>query len=90
MQQVRDLRSEQEYVLDIDGERAVAAYQREGDTIVFTHTAVPPAIEGQGVGTRLIRAALDDARDEGLKVVPQCPFVRAYIERHPEYRDLLR
>ncbi|MFS0773387.1 GNAT family N-acetyltransferase [Sphingomonas sp. 1P08PE] len=90
MQQVRNLRSEQEYVLDIDGERAVAAYQREGDTIVFTHTVVPPAIEGRGVGSRLIRAALDDARDQGLKVVPQCPFVGAYIERHPEYRDLLR
>ncbi|MDP1028668.1 GNAT family N-acetyltransferase [Sphingomonas sp. KR1UV-12] len=90
MQQITNNRSEQEYVLDVDGERAVAAYQREGDTIVFTHTVVPPAIEGRGVGTRLVRGALDDARDQGLKVVPQCSFVRAYIERHPEYRDLLR
>jgi uncharacterized protein len=72
-----------------DGETAVAAYQLEGDTIVFTHTRVPPAIEGQGVGSRLIRGALDAARDEGLKVVPQCPFVAAYIDKHPEYRDLL-
>lgn len=89
MQQVHDNRSEQEFTLDVDGERAVAAYQRENGVIVFTHTVVPPAIEGRGVGSRLVRGALDAARDQGLKVVPQCPFVRAYIERHPEYRELL-
>jgi uncharacterized protein len=89
MEQVRDNKAEQEYELDVRGHRAVAAYQREGDRIVFTHTLVPPAIEGKGVGSKLIRAALDSARDQGLKVVPQCPFVAAYIERHPEYRDLL-
>jgi uncharacterized protein len=89
MQKVENNRSEQEFTLVADGETAVAAYQLEGDTIVFTHTRVPPAIEGQGVGSRLIRGALDAARDEGLKVVPQCPFVAAYIDKHPEYRDLL-
>ncbi len=89
MDSVRENRSEQEFVLDVAGHRAVAAYQLEGDTIVFTHTVVPPEIEGRGVGSRLIRAALDAARDRGLKVVPQCPFVRAYIEKHPEMRDLL-
>ncbi len=89
MQQVRDNRSEQEFELTVQGERAIAAYQREGGTIVFTHTLVPPAIEGHGVGGKLIRGALDAARDQGLKVVPQCPFVRAWIGKHPEYRDLL-
>ena len=61
----------------------------EDDRIVFTHTLVPHAIEGKGVGSKLIRAALDSARDQGLKVVPQCPFVAVYIDRHPEYRDLI-
>jgi uncharacterized protein len=89
MQSVRDNRAEQEFVLDEGGERAIAAYQREGGTITFTHTVVPPAIEGRGVGSKLIRGALDQVRDEGLRVVPQCRFVRAYIDRHPEYRDLL-
>jgi len=87
--QVRDNRAEQEFTLDVDGETAVAAYQRESGTIVFTHTLVPARIEGRGVGSRLIRGALDAARDQGLKVVPQCPFVRTYIDRHPAYRDLL-
>ncbi len=89
MNTVRDNRAEQEFELDLDGYRAVAAYQREGNRIVFTHTVVPPAIEGRGVGSKLIRAALDSARDQGLRVVPQCPFVAAFIRKHPAYRDLL-
>ena len=66
---VRDNRAEQEFELDVNGHRAIAAYQREGGTITFTHTLVPPAIEGRGVASKLIRAALDAARDAGLKVV---------------------
>ncbi len=89
VERVKDQRSEQEFTLEVDGQRAVAAYQLEGTTIVFTHTVVPPEIEGRGVGSKLIRGALDIVRDRGLKVVPQCPFVRAYIEKHPEMRDLL-
>lgn len=89
MDKVRDNVAEQEFELVVDGHRAVAAYQMEGDVIVFTHTVVPPEIEGRGVASKLIRGALDAARDRGLKVVPQCTFVRAYMERHPETRDLL-
>jgi predicted GNAT family acetyltransferase len=87
--QVTDNRAEHEFELEVDGHRAIAAYQLEGDTIVFTHTLVPKKLEGRGVGSRLIRGALDAARDRGLNVIPQCPFVKAYIERHSEYRDLL-
>lgn len=89
VERVRDNRSEQELTLAVGNYRAVAAYQLEGDTIVFTHTLVPPEIEGRGVGSKLIGGALDLVRDRGLRVVPQCPFVRAYIEKHPEMRDLL-
>lgn len=89
MEQVTDNRAEYEFELDVDGLRAIAAYQLEDDTIVFTHTLVPKKLEGRGIGSKLIRGALDAARDRGLKVVPQCPFVKVYIERHAEYRDLL-
>ena len=89
MEKVKDNRAEHEFELDVDGLRAIAAYQLEGDTIVFTHTLVPKKLEGHGVGSKLIRGALDAARDKGLKVVPQCPFVKSYIDRHAEYRDLL-
>ena len=89
MQIVRDNKAEQEFELVVDGHRALAAYQIEGDTIVFTHAIVPKAIEGRGVASKLIRGALDSVRDCGLKVVPQCPFVAAYIKRHPDTQDLL-
>ena len=88
-QSVRDNRAEAEFELVVDGHRAVAAYQLEGDRIVFTHTVVPPELEGRGVGSKLVRGALDLVRDRGLKVVPQCSFVRAYMQKHPETRDLL-
>ncbi|MDF2605566.1 MAG: acetyltransferase [Sphingomonas sp.] len=89
MNKVRDNRAEQEFEMDVGGHRALAAYQREGERIVFTHTHVPAEIEGRGVASKLIRAALDSARDQGLKVLPQCTFVAAFIRRHPEYRDLV-
>jgi predicted GNAT family acetyltransferase len=66
-----------------------AAYRRTSDAIVFTHTEVDDAQEGKGIASRLIRGALDDARQAGLPVVPLCPFVKAYIERHHEYADLV-
>ncbi len=66
-----------------------AQYRLRGDRVVFTHTEIRPEFEGKGLGSVLIRTALDSARDTGLTVVPLCPFVAGYIERHPEYADLL-
>ncbi|RJL33096.1 GNAT family N-acetyltransferase [Bailinhaonella thermotolerans] len=57
---------------------------------VFIHTEVDPAFEGKGVGGRLVQGSLDDLRARGLGVVPRCPFVKSWIERHPEYADLVR
>ena len=71
------------------GDRRVghAAYFRRDGTIVFTHTEIDPACEGRGFGSRLVAAALDDARAQGLRIVPVCSFVAAYVRRHPEYAD---
>ncbi|WP_432545814.1 GNAT family N-acetyltransferase [Kineococcus sp. SYSU DK004] len=72
-----------------DGTRVgFAAYALAGDLIVFTHTEVDPAYEGRGVGGSLARAGLDDARARGLEVMPLCPFIKGWIQRHPEYADL--
>ncbi|MFP3714445.1 GNAT family N-acetyltransferase [Puerhibacterium sp. TATVAM-FAB25] len=74
-----------------DGTVAGAAYYHLlGDALVFTHTEVDPALEGQGIGSSLVAGALAAVRDAGSKVVPLCPFVRAYMARHPEHDDLLR
>lgn len=64
-------------------------YVARGDVLDLVHTEVPQEAEGQGIGTALARAALDHARSEGKKVIPSCPFVRTYIERHGEYADLV-
>ncbi|NOY99859.1 MAG: N-acetyltransferase [Chloroflexi bacterium] len=71
------------------GHTAVLDYRLDGNVIMFTHTGVPPALEGQGVGSRIVRAGLEYAREQGHQVVPACSFVAAYIRRHPEYQDLV-
>ena len=76
----------------IDGALAgFAAYRVVDDDIVFTHTEVDPAFEGRGVGGALARHALDEvAEDASLRVVPRCPFIKAWIARHPDYAALVR
>jgi predicted GNAT family acetyltransferase len=74
----------------LPGGTAFIDYRMNGDAIVFTHTEVPEALEGHGVGNALVRFALDSARARGLSVVPLCPFVAAFIRRNPEYADLIR
>lgn len=75
----------------VDGELAgFAAYVETAHVIVFTHTEVDPAFEGRGVGGALARGALDAVRAAGThQVKPSCPFIRAWIERHPDYQDLV-
>lgn len=68
---------------------ATANYTRSGDTITLKRTKVPPEAEGGGVGGALARAAFDHAREEGLRVRLECPFMRSWAERHPEYEDLI-
>ena len=77
------------YELIVDGSTAFAEYELDGDRIVFTHTLVPSELGGRGIGGQLIEAALADVRKRGLKVVPLCPFVKSYMEKHPETQDLL-
>lgn len=86
---VRDNADHHRFELVEDGHLAFAEYHIDGGIITFTHTIVPPEIGGRGVASRLIGAALASAADRGLKVVPQCSFVAAYIDRHPELADLL-
>jgi uncharacterized protein len=66
-----------------------ATYRKQGDSVTFRHTEVDDAYEGQGIGSSLARAALDAARREELTVVPQCPFIKSYIDHHTEYADLV-
>jgi uncharacterized protein len=87
---VQDNPGESRYELLLD-ERVVGEilYRLTPDHIVLLHTEVLPSLESKGLGARLVAGALDDIRVRGLRVVPFCPFVRAYIRRHPDYADLV-
>jgi predicted GNAT family acetyltransferase len=87
---IADAPQESRFLASIDGQLAgYIDYSLAGKRTVFRHTEVLPAHEGEGVGAALARFALEDARDRGLQVVPICPFVAAWIMRHPDYADVV-
>lgn len=89
---VRDNTDESRFEAYVDGQLAgFSAYELSDDVITFTHTEVDDAFEGHGVGSALARGALDAVRaDGGLRVRPLCPFIKAWLDRHPDYQDLLK
>ena len=87
---VRNNPAKKRYELAVEGHIAATYYSLADSVITFIHTEVPKELEGKGIGSKLIKGALDKVRADGLKVVAQCPFVKAYIEKHPEYADLLK
>ena len=87
---IRDNPEKHRFETDLaDGSIAIAESKLLDSKVVFTHTEVPSAHEGQGVGSALIRFALAWARERGLQVIPICPFFAAFIKRHEEAQDLL-
>lgn len=88
---VIDATDRHRYEAYLDGDLiGFADYQVAADVMVLPHVEVLPRLEGRGLGGTLARAALDDARRRGLRVRPLCPFVRAWIARHPDYADLVQ
>jgi len=82
--------SEHRYVIEVDGERVgFVNYQLEDSRIALLHAETLPAHSGQGLAGRLTQTVLDDARARGLEVLPFCPYVSAWIRKHPEYADLV-
>jgi uncharacterized protein len=78
------------YVIEADGKPAgLLQYRLDAQRIIFTHAEIDPDREGQGLGSQLAAFALDDARSRGLEVLPRCPFVESYMQRHSEYTDLV-
>lgn len=73
----------------IDGQTGYVSYHEQGDALVYDHTIVPQALGGRGVGSALVKQALDYARENDKRVIPQCSFVAFYINKHSEYQDLV-
>jgi uncharacterized protein len=90
MSDVVNNRAQQRYELAVDGHIAATYYELANGVITFVHTEVPPELGGKGIGSKLIKGALDQVRTDGLGVIAQCPFVKAWIDKHPDYADLLK
>lgn len=80
--------TDQRFELTVDGHMAYEVFERFPGGIAYLHTIVPKALEGRGVGSRLVKYILDYAVAQRLKVRPDCPFVKAYIDRHAEYQPI--
>ncbi|MFV0294805.1 MAG: GNAT family N-acetyltransferase [Hyphomicrobiaceae bacterium] len=90
MSDVVDNPAEGRFEMKVEGATAFVTYRREDGVITLNHAEVPRALEGRGIGGRLVRGTLDLVRSEGLKVVPRCSFVAAFIDRNPSYQDMLK
>ena len=87
---VRDAPERERFELEVDGELVgFVQYRRRSGGVAFLHTEIDPGHEGSGLGGVLVAGAFDEVRRKGGQVLPFCPFVRSFIERHPEYLDLV-
>ncbi|AZI44591.1 N-acetyltransferase (plasmid) [Deinococcus psychrotolerans] len=89
--ELRDNSAKHQYEI-FSGDQLVglAKYRVSGNTVNLYHTEVEDGHEGEGLGSQLAKHALDDVKAQGKQVIPSCPFIAAYIERHPEYQDLVQ
>jgi predicted GNAT family acetyltransferase len=90
MTEIVNNKAKHRYELAVEGHIAATYYSIADGVITFIHTEVPPELGGKGIASQLIKGALDQVRADGLKVIAQCPFVKAYIDKHPDYADLLK
>lgn len=87
---VQHNRHQHRFELPIEGKLSIVAYQNVNDeTLALTHTEVDPRLEGQGVGSHLVQGVLEYVEQNNLKIVPLCPFVAAYLKRHPDWNRVV-
>ena len=86
---VHDNRELQRYELSVDGQVVFANYRRQPGRLVITHVEAPPNLRGKGAAGELMQGMLDQVRAAQLKVLPLCPYARAWMQRRPDYRDLM-
>jgi uncharacterized protein len=86
---LRDNAALSRFELEADGVTAFLNYHRAGPVMTLAHTETPVEARGRGMASQLVAGVLDEMRRRGLKIVPRCPFVSAYLAKHPEYRDLV-
>jgi len=89
MGQIRQNADFNRFEMDVAGGKALAFYRLADGVMTITHTEVPSALRGRGIGSQMMHGVLRNVREQGMKVIPRCPFVADFINRHPHYADLL-
>jgi predicted GNAT family acetyltransferase len=89
MGHVRQKSALDRFEFDVAGGTGLAFYRLADGVMTFTHTEVPAALRGRGIGSQMMHAVLQSVQAQGLKVIPRCPFVADFIDRHPRYADLV-
>lgn len=87
---LKDNKEAQQFELDINSAIALIAYEDHGDALALTHTEVPEALEGKGIGSVLALKTLEYIEAQGRKIIPLCPFVKSYLQRHPEWMRVVQ
>lgn len=87
--QVERNEGEEQFEAMVGGEKAVLTYAEQNGKLYLLHTQVPEAMEGHGIGSALVKSAMEYARQKEVKVVPFCPFARAWLHRHPGYDEMV-
>ncbi|MCO4292246.1 N-acetyltransferase [Solitalea sp. MAHUQ-68] len=83
------IQTEKHYETEVEGHKAFIEYMKSGNSIYLTHTEVAPELEGKGIAKKLVETVLKMIEDEGKQLVPLCPYVAAYLKRHPEWKRIL-
>lgn len=86
---LHDNKREQQFEMKFENHQAVIEYETEGNIISLLHTGVDPELEGKGAGTAIVEKVLNHIREKDMQLIPLCPFVVAYIKRHPEWEDII-
>jgi predicted GNAT family acetyltransferase len=89
MNRVRNNKAQSRFEMDVEGAMAFANYRLAPSTVIITHTETPRALRGRGIASELVQGALELIRADGLKVIAGCGFVVDYLNKHPEYADLV-
>jgi predicted GNAT family acetyltransferase len=87
--ELEDNAEKSRFQFDLDGQLGVVEYILVKDLVYITHTEVPEALGGRGYGSQIVKLALDNIKSRGLKLIPQCPFVVAYIEKNPQWQEIV-
>lgn len=85
---VENNRAEHQFEINLDGAKALIAYKKNGEVYDLHHTEVPAQFEGKGIGSALVKGALEQIKADGAKIIPSCPFIASYLKRHQEYQEL--